>query len=134
MTKNLSKRLILIFLAAVIVAAMAFTFSSCGDKNKGDTGSKTITVDVVDDQGEKTTFTIVTSEEKLAGALLQEKLVEGEDGGYGFYITTVNGLVADYEKDGAYWALQKDGELLMTGASDTAISDGDHYELVYTKG
>ena len=60
-------------------------------------------------------------------------LVEGETGDYGLYIKVVDGLRADYDLDGAYWAISKDGEYLMTGADSTPIADGEHYELTYTK-
>lgn len=148
-----------VLLVLVIVAAMAFSFVSCGSneaKNSDvnddtaavndssaadDTGSnesekvgdKTITVDVIDGDGNVTTFTINTDEEFLRGALEQEKLIEGEEGAYGIYIKVVNGITADYDVDGAYWALSKDGEYLMTGADTTPIADGEHYELTYTK-
>ena len=93
----------------------------------------TITVTVVDDKGVSTDFEIKTDAGNLGEALLEAKLVEGEMGDYGLYIKTVNGLRADYDLDGAYWALSKNGEYLMTGADKTSIADGEHYELTYTK-
>ena len=53
---------------------------------------------------------------------------------YGIYIKKVNGIRADYNLDGAYWNLTKNGEYLMTGADMTPIADGEHYEFTYTKG
>ncbi|MBR6780613.1 MAG: DUF4430 domain-containing protein [Clostridia bacterium] len=94
----------------------------------------TLTVDVVDADGNTQTFTVSTDADNLGDALLAEGLVEGEQGAYGLYIKSVNGIRADYDLDKAYWALYSDGELMMTGVSDTAISDGQHYELVYTAG
>ncbi len=160
MTRILSRKLLSVLLALVIVAAMALSLASCGetetpktddttqsapesandtekadDQTGGDSEkTRTITVDVVDDKGETATFNITTDAETLADALLAEKLVEGETTEeYGLMIVTVNGLRADYNLDGAYWAMYQDGEYMMTGASDTIIADGDHYELVYTK-
>ena len=49
------------------------------------------------------------------------------------YIKSVNGVQADYDVDQAYWAVYQDGEYLMTGVDSTEVSDGAHYELVYTK-
>ncbi len=94
----------------------------------------TLTVDVVDADGNTQTFTVSTDADNLGDALLAEGLVEGEQGAYGLYIKSVNGIRADYDLDKAYWALYSNGEMLMTGASDTAIADGQHYELVYTAG
>ena len=79
------------------------------------------------------TFTIHTDKKILGDALIEHKLIEGEQGAFGIYIKKVNGILADFDVDGTYWALYKDGEMLMTGADSTAISDGEHYEFVRTK-
>ncbi len=95
-------------------------------------GSKTVTVYVViDDQ--KLTFTLKTDGATLGDALVDTKLVEGEQGDYGLFITHVNGIRADYNLDGAYWSINQNGEALMTGADSTNISGGESFELVYTK-
>lgn len=95
-------------------------------------GAKSVAVEVK--AGDKSiTFTLKTDKENLADALLEHKLVEGEDGPYGLYVKKVNGILADYDINKAYWGLNKNGEMLMTGASDTKIADGEHYELVYAK-
>ena len=151
-----------VLLVLVVVAAAAFSFASCGadeakdqndaaddtavnsvgntddtgtadDSDDPELGAKVITVDVVDGEGNVTTFTITTDEEFLRGALEQEQLIEGEDGPYGLYVKCVNGIRADYDKDGAYWALSQDGEPLMSGVDTTPIEDGDHFELTYSK-
>ena len=101
------------------------------DKSFGE-GKKSIEVEVK--AGEQSiTFTLNTDKKNLADALLEHKLVEGDSSEYGLYIKKVNGIIADYDVDKSYWSLCKDGEALMTGASATEISDGEHYELVYTK-
>lgn len=101
------------------------------DKTFGE-GKTTIEVEVKAEE-KSVTFTINTDKENLADALLEHKLVEGEDGPYGLYIKKVNGILADYDVNKAYWSLCKGGEMHMTGASDTKISEGEHYELVYAK-
>jgi hypothetical protein len=96
-------------------------------------GSTTITVEVR--AGEKSIdITIKTNKTILADALLENNLVEGENGAYGLYIKAVNGIKADYDTDHAYWALYKNGAYATSGADTTTIADGEHYELVYTKG
>ena len=95
-------------------------------------GAIALTIKVVDADATESTFTVKTDADNLADALLDAKLVEGDDGDYGLYIKLVNGIRADYDLDKAYWSLQQNGELLMTGANDTPIADGEHYELVYT--
>ncbi len=101
------------------------------DKTFGE-GAKSVDVEVKA-ADKSITFTLKTDKENLADALLEHKLVEGEDGPYGLYIKKVNGILADYDVNKAYWGLNKNGEMLMTGASDTKIADGEHYELVYAK-
>lgn len=73
-------------------------------------GKKTVTVEVEAAEN-KITFTVKTDAETLGDALLENKLVEGDEGQYGLFVTSVNGIKADYSADG----------------SDTV------YRLVYTK-
>ena len=95
-------------------------------------GEKKIDVEVK--AGEKSVvFTISTDAENLADALKEHSLIEGEDSQYGIYIKKVNNILADYDIDGYYWSLTKDGDYLLTGADATEIADGEHYELVRTK-
>ena len=80
------------------------------------------------------TITVRTNNEHLGGALVENDLVTGDESEYGLFIKSVNGILADYDKDQAWWAISKDGEMLMTGADSTPIADGESYELTYTKG
>ena len=154
MRKNDFSKFIKLSVILVLIAAMALCMVSCdGNKNaltndsvsttdapanNGSEGPEvhkyTITVTVIDDKGKSEEFEIKTNSENLGDALLEAKVVEGEIGDFGLYIKYANGIRADYELDGAYWALSKGGEMLMTGASDTKIADGDKFELTYTKG
>ncbi|HZJ75699.1 MAG TPA: DUF4430 domain-containing protein [Clostridia bacterium] len=79
-------------------------------------------------------FTIKTDKEKLSDALLEHDLITGEEGQYGLFVKSVNGITADYDADKAYWALSKDGVILNTGVDSTKINTDEHYEFVYTKG
>ncbi len=79
------------------------------------------------------TFTIATDEATVGEALIENELVSGEQGPYGLYVKSVNGMEADYDKDKSFWAFTRDGEQLLTGVDGEEISDGAHYELVYTK-
>lgn len=126
------KRFLSILLVLALTAAACMSFVGC-EKPKGDNSEKTITVTVTDDKGEKATFTITTNSPNLRGALEQEKLVEGDEGPYGLYVKVVNGVRADYDKDGAWWGFYKDGVQLPSGIDDTIISDGDKYEIKYEK-
>lgn len=95
-------------------------------------GKTTITLDVV--AGDKTvTFTLNTDKTVLGDVLKEHKLVEGEDGEFGLFIKSVNGIEASWEKDQAYWSVTKSGEMLMTGVDGVTIANGEKYELTYTK-
>ncbi len=133
MTKTTASKTLTVTVIFALVAAMALSFAGCAKEQKKNEGTVTITVEIVDNEGASTEYTISTDTGTLWGALEQEGLAQGDDSEYGIMIHTVNGLRADYTLDGAYWALYKDGEYLSTGAESTKISDGEHYELVYTK-
>ena len=92
-----------------------------------------VTVIVKDKDGKATEFKIETKKTNLADALLEKALVTGDETEYGLYIKTVNGIRADYTEDKAYWAiLDKDGNMLQTGASSTPVAEGDTFVLAYT--
>ena len=101
------------------------------DKTFGN-GEKTVTVEVKAGD-DSVTFTIKTDKDTLGEALLEHGLIDGDQGAFGLYVKSVNGIVADYDIDKSYWSLYKDGEYSMTGVDTTKIADGEHYELVYTK-
>ena len=95
-------------------------------------GSKTIEVAVmVEDK--TVTFTLKTDKDNLEEALTEHNLISGKKGPYGMYVKVVNGITADYDIDRTYWSLTKNGAAMLTGVTDTKISDGEHYELTYTK-
>ena len=95
-------------------------------------GAKTVKIEVK--AGEKSVvFTVKTDEAVLGDALIAHGLIDGEEGQYGLYIKKVNGITADYDVDGHYWGFYKNGEYMMTGVDMTEFSDGENYELVYSK-
>ena len=84
---------------------------------------------VVDKEGNETVFEIHTDKETVGEALLELDLIAGEDGEYGLYVKTVNGITADYDKDGTYWAFYINGEYASTGVDLTTIKEGDSYSF-----
>ena len=99
------------------------------DKTFGN-GAKTITLYVVAEEV-YVTFTIKTDKETLAEALIENKIVEGDENGpYGLYINKVNGIAANYEKDKTYWSFELEGQAQVHGVSEEMIEDGEHFELV----
>ena len=89
---------------------------------------------MTDLEGKETSFDITTQKATVGEALLDQGLIEGEDGEYGLYVTTVNGVSADWDKDQTYWAFYIDGEYAMTGVDATEVTAGATYSMVLTKG
>ena len=95
-------------------------------------GEKTVEVEVkVEEQS--VTFTIHTDADTLGAALLEHGLIAGEDGQFGIYVKTVNGILADYDVNKSYWGFYQNGEYLMSGVDTTAIVGGEHFEIIYSK-
>lgn len=75
------------------------------------------------------TVTVSTDEAVLGDALVAAGLIAGEEGDYGLYVKTVNGMTLDYDTDGMYWAFYIDGEYAMTGVDGENIDSAKVYEL-----
>lgn len=84
---------------------------------------------VVDQDGNETKLEIHTDKETVGEALLELGLIDGEESEYGLYVKTVNGITADYDTDGVYWAFYVNGEYAQSGVDATAITDGDTYSF-----
>lgn len=133
MKKNLSS-FIRISALVMLIAVTAWSLFSCAPAEKAaETGAEiTITVAVTGKSGQTVEHVIQTTRTNLGDALLDAGIADGQRDQYGLYITAVDGEAADYAVDHAFWSLEQDGAMLMTGASDTPIADGDRFELVYT--
>lgn len=125
---------------SVIIAAIVFVVLIVGalaawkmTAPKGTEGAKAYTFTVVDAAGEEKVFKLRTDEEMLGDALMNEGLLEGEEGQYGLYVKTVNGITAD-EANQEWWCLTKGGEAVMTGVDTTPVEDGAAYEFTLTVG
>lgn len=83
--------------------------------------------------GEDEIYEVNTSAEFLLDALTDSEdiTVGGTEEDWGFYLTTVNGLEANYDEDGAYWAIYVNGEYGEYGVDTQPIEDGDEFTLCY---
>ena len=88
---------------------------------------------VVDGEGEEATFEIHTDKATVGEALLELELIEGEEGAYGLYVKTVNGITADYDVDQTYWGFYINGEMAMTGVDATEVEAGATYSFKVEK-
>ena len=119
------RKLLALLGCIVLIAALALTFCGCGRNGKAET--KAFQVVVTDLNGQETTFHYTSDKESVGQALLAEGLIQGEQGDYGLYVKTVNGLTLDWEKDGKFWAFYIDGEYAATGVDQTPITEGSTY-------
>ena len=126
----------IVVIGAAVLAVLLIVLGSVWAASRPATsaGSKTITVEVVHKDESSKTFTYHTDAEYLGEVIESEGLVKGEQGDYGLYIKEVDGETADYDTDGAYWALYQGEEYAAQSADQTPISDGDAFSLVYTVG
>ena len=92
-------------------------------------GNTKFILTVVDKEGVETQFEIHTDKETVGEALEELELIAGEEGEYGLFVKTVNGITADYDKDGVYWAFYINDEYAQTGIDATTITEGDNYSL-----
>lgn len=132
MKKTVFKKILSAVLCFVLIAAMALTFASCG-VNGGQNGEKTFTFTVVTLDGNETSKEISTDKQYVGEALLEQGIIEGENGDYGLYVKKVNGIVADYDIDQTYWAFYINGEYAMTGVDQTEVVDGETYTFKQEK-
>ena len=143
LTKHLS-----LILSIVLIAAMALFTTGCENKDKEDKktsstqqstdtntvkelgeGETSFSFTVIDDEGNETSFKINTDKSTVGEALLENELIAGEEGDYGLYVKTVNGITADYDKDQTYWAFYINGEYATSGVDQTKINESDIYSF-----
>lgn len=132
----------------VLIAAMALLTTGCNDKTSQEAvqmtsastetqvlgkGETKFMVTVVNKERTEASFEIHTDKEMVGEALQECGLLEGEEGPYGLYVKTVNGITADFDVDQTYWAFYINGEYAMTGVDVTEITEGDTYSLKVEK-
>ena len=143
--KKTIKKMLSLMLCLVLVSGIMAIITGCnGDlmdppwtsETTEDTEIKTeksFTFVVTDADGNETTFNITSDKQYVGEALFDEGLIEGEEGPYGLYVKYVNGMYADYEETGTYWAFYIDGEYAVSGVDQTDIEDGREYSFKVEK-
>ena len=131
MKKN--TKLIVSFLSFLVLVGL-FAGLYLSTRPDGVSGLKSVTVEVIHSDQSTKIFQFQTELEYLGDLLLSEGLVVGEQGAYGLYIKEVDGEVADYAVNKAYWALFHGDNYASQGADTTGMEDGDVFSLVYTVG
>ena len=120
----------LIFSALLALLVLAAAFVACWQlmSPQAKEGSKTSAVEISHLDGTSRDIELKTDAETLWDAMVEEDLVQGEDGQYGIWITAVDGETAD-ETQGQYWVFTRDGQWVDTACDSTYIEDGQHYEF-----
>ena len=96
-------------------------------------GNTEFAFEVVLEDGTTTLYNVHTDEKTVGAALLGVNLIAGDDSEYGLYVKTVDGVTADYDKHGTYWAFYIDGEYASTGVDSTDVVPGSTYSFKVEK-
>lgn len=147
MQKTQRKKLLSLNLCMVLIAAMALFVTGCSDKTDkaaltttvyesgsviGE-GNTSFTFTVTDIDGNESAFEVKTDKTTVGEALLDTGIIAGDDGEFGLYVKEVNGITADFDADGTYWAFFINGEYAMTGVDETDVEAGASYALMVEK-
>lgn len=117
-------RILSFVLCLVLVAAMALLSVGCNDNNTpAPAGEKEFTLIVTHSDNSEKTITVKSEKQTVGEALLDEKLVDIEDG----MVFTVDGETVKFEDNGKYWAFYIGNEYAATGVDATNIEDGQTY-------
>ena len=148
MNKHSMVKMLRSIVCMVLIAAMALACMGCAKKEEpqADTpaapadvqelgeGAKTFAFEMKDLDGTTQKFLIHTDADTVGAALIEQELIQGEEGPYGMYVKQVCGITAVYEEDGTYWAFYENGEYGMTGVELTEIDESVTYAFVKTEG
>ena len=96
-------------------------------------GDTSFRLEVVDSDGQTGQWEIRTDAETVGDALYEISFISGETTDFGLMIDTVNGITADWDTDGAFWAFYINGEFATAGADATEIDKDAVYRFVYTE-
>ena len=111
------------FSAVLLVVVSCFLISKNGVK--GFDREKTITFKVIAND-EITDYTLTTRKEYLREALEEKTLVSGRVDDNGMFVTSVDGITADEEKN-EVWVIKRGNEPLEQSIDFTKIKDGEIY-------
>ncbi len=155
------KKFLSLFLCVVLITAIALT-SGCNDNKETPQNNNSSVVEsndatssateesksdvtvkgegktkfnfaVTDKNGSVTNYEIRTDKTIVGEALQELGLIEGDEGDFGLYVKKVNGITADFDIDGTYWAFYVNGAYATSGVDTTEIKDGESYAFKVEK-
>lgn len=130
------KKVLSVLFCIMLIAATALSQTGCKNNTLTSSSNESATVSVTelgqgstsfefsvfDKEGNETKFLIKTDKTIVGDALLENKLIMGDESQYGLYVKTVNGLTLDFDKDGYYWAFYCDGKYALSSVDKTEIT------------
>ena len=118
---------------AVLIAALVAVWMIFGAKPQA--GAKEITIEVINSADESTMYELNTDAEYLRQAMDEADglTYDGTESEYGMMVSTVNGEVADYNVNGAYWSFYVNGEYCVNGIDTQPVMDGDAFVIEYAQ-
>ncbi len=132
-TNKKTNKKIIIGVAALVAVIAILAVVYCVFRAKPVEGSKEITIEVVDNQQETTTYELKTDAEYLRQAMEETEglTFAGTETEYGLTVDTVNGVVADFNTGGAYWSFYVNGDYSNYGIDSQPVLDGDTFTIKY---
>ena len=132
MKRNI-KRILAAAALALLFAALSIIYITFGEKAVS--GSKAVSISVVNSAGETTAYSLKTDALYLIEAMNEAEglTYESSEGPYGLVIESVNGERAVYSESGAYWGFSINGEYCNYGVSQQPVEDGDAFVIAYTR-
>lgn len=130
--KAISKKTLVISAIALVLVIGLFATAYSMFRDKPVEGEKLINITVVFSENNTKDYEINTDAQFLKDAMIEKGLIT-QAGLQGGFVVTVDGVTADSSKE-EWWSFSKGGEMLMTGISDTPISDGDSFEITLMTG
>ena len=135
--KNVKTQKWLTLLLVLSLCIFVTLASAEDDTNLLGTGKTHITIIVVTSVYDfPTDYEVYTDEGNLLDALLAVELLQGEEVSWGFNVTTVGGITANYDDAGEYWEIlhfvPEEGHLpLEASIANMPVKDGDIFTFSF---
>ena len=132
MKKSL-KRILAGAALALLFLALALVYFAFGEKAVS--GSKAVTISVVNSAAQETRYALRTDALYLRQAMDEAEglTYEASEGPYGLMVDSINGERAVYSESGAYWGFSVNGEYCNYGIDQQPVEDGDAFVIAYTR-
>lgn len=136
MENKKSKKGAIAAVIVLIVLVAAFLIAWKYLKPQTSAGAKTVTINVVNSEGETKEYVVKTDAEYLRQVMDEAKgfTYEGVEDATSFMVMTVNGETADWSVDQSYWGFYINGEYCNYGINEQPVADGDVFTIEYTIG